>query len=102
MAQTQIERKELVAFIVLEMSEYGNDELKQGKNRKRLPERVEQSMFLSLYSYHHKIHPRLIREMMRMSPDQFAEILIMNAIQPDICEQSNNHDGLLVLVRHLC
>ena len=47
------------------------------------------SLSLYIYSYHYKIHPRLIKEMMRMSPDQFAEILIKCYQKPIRVETCN-------------
>ena len=75
-------------------------------------------MSMSLYSYNKRLHPAALKEMIRMSLGQFAEILItlLNQTSPNratkwvlnrlssLAERliMNNHARRLVLVHHLC
>ena len=75
-------------------------------------------MPMSLYSYNKKLHPAALKEMMRMSLGQFADILItlLNQTFPNratkwvvnrfssLAERLiiNNHARRLVLIHHLC
>ena len=82
-------RKALVAFI-LELFEDTNDGVKRGRTREWLKERAEKGMFQTVLQLSMQDTPAF-KEMMRMSPEQFAEIL--NAIEPDICKQSTKMGG---------
>ena len=83
-------RKALVAFMILELLEDPNDRVKRGKTREWLKERAEKGMFQTVMQLSLQDTPAF-KEMMRMSPDQFKEIL--NAIEPDICKQSTKMGG---------
>ena len=81
-------RKAVVAFTILELLEDLNDLVKRGKTREWLEwlkERAEKGMFQTVIQLSLQDAPAF-KEMMRMSPDQFKEIL--NAIEPDICKRS--------------
>ena len=78
-------RKEVVAFTILELLEDLNDLVKQRKTSEWLKEGAEKGMFQTVIQLSLQDAPAF-KEMMRMSPDQFKEIL--NAIEPDICKRS--------------
>ena len=83
-------RKAVVAFMILELLEDPNDRVKRGKTREWLKERAEKGMFQIVIQLSLQDTPAF-KEMMRMSPDQFNEIL--NAIEQDICKQSIKMGG---------
>ena len=91
-------QKALVAFMVLELLGDPNDRVKRGKTSEWLKERSEKGMFQSVIQLSLQDTPAF-KDMMRMSPDQFKEIL--NAIEPDICKQSTKM-GSLLRSRYLC
>ena len=70
-----------------------NDGVKRRKTREWLRERAKKDMFYAVVQLLLQ-DPPAFKEMMRMSPDQFAEIL--NAIGPDTC----NHE--ILFDRHFC
>ena len=70
-------RKARKEFMVLELFEGVNDGVKRRKTREWLRERAEKGMFLTLVQLSLQDTPAF-KEMMRMSPDQFTQIL--NAI----------------------
>ena len=59
--------------------------VKWGKTRQWLNERAEKGMFQTVIKLSLQDAPAF-KEIMRMSPDQFKEIL--NATEPDVCKQS--------------
>ena len=83
-------RKAVVAFMILELLGDPNDLVKQGKTREWLKERAEKGMFQTVIQLSLLDTPAF-KEMMRMSSDQFKEIL--NAIEQDICKQSTKMGG---------
>ncbi|XP_068684921.1 uncharacterized protein [Montipora foliosa] len=83
-------RKALIAFMVLELLGGPNDRVKRGKTSEWLKERSEKGIFQTVIQLSLQDTPAF-KEMMRMSPDQFKEIL--NAIEPDICKQSTKMGG---------
>ena len=83
-------RKAVVAFMILELFEDPNDRVKRGKTREWLKERAEKGSFQTIIQLSLQDTPAF-KEMMRMSPDQFKEIL--NAIEPEICKQSTKMGG---------
>ena len=83
-------RKALVAFI-LELFEDTNDGVKRGRTREWLKERAEKDMFQTVLQLSMQDTPAF-KEMMRMSPEQSAEILT-DAIEPDICKQRTKMGG---------
>ena len=64
--------------MILELLE---DRVKRGKTREWLKERAEKGMFQTVITLSLQDTPAF-KEIMRMSPDQFKEIL--NATEPDI------------------
>jgi len=66
------------------------DRFKRGKTREWLNERAEKGMFQTVIKLSLQDTPAF-KEIMRMSPDQFKEIL--NATEPDICKQSTKMGG---------
>ena len=83
--------KAVVAFMILELLE---DRVKRGKTREWLKERAEKGMFQTVIKLSLQDTPAF-KEIMRMSPDQFKEIL--NATEPDICKQSTKMGGEPIL-----
>ena len=83
-------RKAVEAFMNLEPLEDPNDLVKQGKTKEWLKERAEKGMFQTVIQLSLQDRPAF-KEMMRMSPDQFKEIL--NAIEPDICKQPREYQN---------
>ena len=73
--------------MILELLE---DRFKRGKTREWLKERAEKGMFQTVIKLSLQATPAF-KQIMRMSPDQFKEIL--NATEPDICKQSTNMGG---------
>ena len=73
--------------MILELLE---DRFKRGKTREWLKERAEKGMFQTVIKLSLQDTPAF-KHIMRMSPDQFKEIL--NATEPDICKQSTNMGG---------
>ena len=66
------------------------DRFKRGKTREWLNERAEKGMFQTVIKLSLQDTPAF-KEIMRMSPGQFKEIL--NATEPDICKQSTKMGG---------
>ena len=66
------------------------DRVKRGKTREWLKERAEKREFQTVIKLSLQDTPAF-KEIMRMSPDQFKEIL--NATKPDICKQRTKMDG---------
>ena len=75
-------RKALVAFMIQDLFEGTNDGVRRGKNREWLRKRAEKVIFQTVLQLSLQDTPAFIKEIMRMSLEQFAEIL--NAIEPDI------------------
>ena len=73
--------------MILELLE---DRVKRGKTWEWLKERAEKGMFQTVIKSSLQDTPAF-KEIMRMSPDQFKEIL--NATEPDICKQSTKIGG---------
>lgn len=73
--------------MILELLE---DRVKRAKTREWLKERAEKGMFQTVIKLSLPDTPAF-KEIMRMSPDQFKEIL--NATEPDICKQSTKMGG---------
>ena len=79
--------------LILELLE---DRLKRGKTREWLKERAQKGVFQTVIKSSLQDTPAF-KEIVRMSPDQFKEIL--NATEPDICKQSTKMvDELIVPV----
>ena len=72
------------------MLELLEDRLKRGKTREWLKERAEKGVFQTVSKLSLQDTPAF-KEIMRMSPDQFKEIL--NATETDICKQSTKMSG---------
>ena len=73
--------------MILELLE---DRFKRGKTREWLKELAENGMFQTVIKLSLQDTPAF-KEIMRMSPDQFKEIL--NATEPHICKQCTNMGG---------
>ena len=73
--------------MILELLE---DRFKRGKTREWLKERAEKGMFQTVIKLSLQDTPAF-KQIMRMSPDQFKEIL--NATEPDICKQGTKMGG---------
>ena len=66
------------------------DRVKRGKTREWLKERAEKGVFQTVIKLSLQDTPAF-KEIMRMSPDQFKEILITT--EPEICKQRTKMSG---------